>query len=185
MSAVVVGRPGQWLAPAPAASYLRARRAGAPAGITSAGRTRAEQQRLYDRLGPDGAAVPGTSRHEVGYALDLPDEGANPRRWFARYGLAFGWVRTIAREPWHFEYFPQLDRRAHSTQRRAPVMFVTRYGRTGYYMVTGDRMVAISQTTYSKLAAAGIPAVALDNTEVVKLRAQLVSEAADDEAAGQ
>lgn len=84
----------------------------------------------------------------------------DPRPWYAARGVTLG-VRS---------------RVAGVTIRRRPHMFVTRYGSSGYYLVAGDRMAPINQTSYTKLAAAGIPAVALDNAEVVQLRNLLTAE---------
>lgn len=89
-----------------AASYLRARTAGAPAGITTAYRTLAEQDALYKRLGYPTALPAGQSQHGEGVAIDVPEPA---RSWFAAHGRPFGWVRTIKAEPWHFEYKPALD----------------------------------------------------------------------------
>lgn len=61
-------------------------------------------------------------------------------------------------------------------KKRLITMFVTRYGSTAYRLVTGDRIVGISKTSYDKLAAAGVPAVALDNSEVAVLQRSLVAE---------
>lgn len=103
------------LAPRAAASYRRAIAAGMPAGdVTSAFRTRAEQQRLYElykaKKGPV-ASKPGTSKHELGLALDLSndkDDEGSARWWMQKHGEAFGWVRTND-EPWHFEYQAPKD----------------------------------------------------------------------------
>ncbi|WP_454051255.1 D-alanyl-D-alanine carboxypeptidase family protein [Cellulomonas sp. Marseille-Q8402] len=102
---------GAFLAPDAAVSYLHCRRDGAPEGITTAWRSREFQAQLYAAfLAGTGALAskPGTSKHEVGMGLDIPDEGENPRDWFERRGHAYGWVRTN-REAWHFEYRPRLD----------------------------------------------------------------------------
>jgi hypothetical protein len=80
-----------------------ARLLGEDVPITSGWRSRAEQQRLYDDRGtnPYPVAVPGTSAHERGTAVDVP-------RWFvarlasvsARVGLCHPWPET---DPVHFE----------------------------------------------------------------------------------
>lgn len=126
---------GHELDDAAAASYLRARAAGLPAGITSAWRSPAEQEALFRaryttnyaasakkdprvwqgrtwwrRIGADAAAPPGApySRHETGLALDLPAGG--PREWMTAHGAAYGWIAgRVAGEPWHFEYDPARD----------------------------------------------------------------------------
>lgn len=127
---------GHWLAPEAAYAYLRARRDGLPAGITSAGRTRAEQDRIFRlyyttnyaasakfdrrryqgrywwrRPGRPSAATPGSpaARHEKGLSLDLPAGG--PREWMREHGHHYGWIKDLVRgEPWHFEYQESKDK---------------------------------------------------------------------------
>lgn len=62
------------------------------------------------------------------------------------------------------------------TRKVPPTMFVSRFGSSLYVMVTGDRLVNISKTSYDRLKAAGIPAPTLDNREIERLRTQLISE---------
>lgn len=137
---------GRWLAADAAASYQRACAAGLPAGITSAGRTRAEQRVLFaqrfttnyaasakhDRRWYEGrywwrrpgwtsAATPGsaTSRHELGLSLDLPAGG--PREWMHAHGANFGWIgHLVPAEPWHFEYQATRDTHLTTTPPPAP-----------------------------------------------------------------
>jgi len=129
--------PGHWLAPAPAASYARMIRDGCPPGITSAGRTTAEQRSIflaryrpqatgsgpygdvvtwqgvrYVRVsGPSPASPPGSvwSLHERGDAIDVPEPA---RAWIRTHGAPYGWVRdTVPGEPWHMVYQPDRDTR--------------------------------------------------------------------------
>lgn len=102
---------GHALAPAPAASYARARAAGLPAGITSAYRSPERQavlraQYLANPTTVAYAAPVGKSEHVTGYALDLPEPA---RTWMARYGRQYGWIRTDPREAWHYAYRAALD----------------------------------------------------------------------------
>lgn len=62
-------------------------------------------------------AVPGTSRHEYGNALDLPGsrrDTSTPRGWMHAHGRRFGWYwptwaqQSGTYEEWHFEYDPAL-----------------------------------------------------------------------------
>jgi len=52
-------------------------------------------------------AVPGSSLHEKGLALDLGD---NARAWMRQHGARYGWIwpawaqKASTYEPWHFEY---------------------------------------------------------------------------------
>lgn len=99
---------GRWLDDRAAGSYLAAAEAGCPAGITSAGRTYAEQaelRALYEAGKGAYAMRPGTSAHERGLAVDLP---VGPRAWMLAHP-DYGWRRTNPREAWHFEYFVVLD----------------------------------------------------------------------------
>ena len=99
----------------PWADYILAvaRYYGGPYVITSAYRTYADQERLYQRYlaGESGglpAARPGTSAHELGYAVDIAQPGVDPlqdpflRRlgeWWAGAGGTWG-----ASDPVHFEW---------------------------------------------------------------------------------
>jgi hypothetical protein len=80
-----------------------ARLLGREVPITSGWRSRAEQQRLYDDRGtnPYPVAVPGTSAHERGRALDVPRSFvARLASISARVGLCHPWPDT---DPVHFE----------------------------------------------------------------------------------
>ena len=131
-STFTINSKGQWLNGNAAASYTRVLAAGCPTGGISgkgAGRTRKEQEYLYDgwvrRLpGFNLAAPPGKSRHERGNALDL-ETGTAAQRWMCAGGdyrkvrggeklraHQYGWFRTVPNEPWHFEYFPERDPKA-------------------------------------------------------------------------
>jgi len=98
---------GFWLEPSAADWYSAARLAGCPAGITEAGRSYARQVWLYGRwraglLKAPSVARPGTSLHETGLALDLPEPA---RSWMRANGARFGWVADrVPGEPWHFEF---------------------------------------------------------------------------------
>ncbi|QIK82979.1 M15 family metallopeptidase [Sanguibacter sp. HDW7] len=141
MTALVEVASDRRLAPAPASDYLRALELGAPPGITSATRDPAEQITTFldryrpatskDDVGPYGdvgvwrgvryvrisakgtVAVPGTSLHERGNALDIPEPA---RAWFHQYGARFGWHNPAwakhagTYEPWHFEHTPMPTR---------------------------------------------------------------------------
>jgi hypothetical protein len=95
-----------------AASYLAARSAGCPWGVNTAYRTLAEQAKLYDKhlAGGSLAAKPGKSWHGEGLALDIPS-ASGAQQWLLSHP-EYGWRRTVMpAEPWHFEYFPELDTR--------------------------------------------------------------------------
>ena len=77
--------------------------------LNSAFRTMAEQQRLYDlwRAGKGKkAALPGWSNHQLGLAADIESaDGTNQAfHWLTSNAARFRFKRTVASEPWHWEY---------------------------------------------------------------------------------
>jgi D-alanyl-D-alanine carboxypeptidase len=80
--------------------------------ITSSYRPLADQQRVYASR-PGFAAVPGTSNHGLGTALDFCDgvqsQGSLQFNWLRANSLRFGWFHpswaySNPFEPWHWEY---------------------------------------------------------------------------------
>lgn len=95
--------------------------------INSGFRTFARQQYFWKKNGCTSrgncrgnlAAVPGTSRHGIGSALDISvgcgkQPGSSPftacinksakYKWLRENAMQFGFVRTVRSEPWHWEY---------------------------------------------------------------------------------
>jgi zinc D-Ala-D-Ala carboxypeptidase len=64
----------------------------------------AERKGLYKNGGL--AAVPGTSPHGWGMAVDADVRDAATLQWLKVNGPRFGWVETTPREPWHWEFRP-------------------------------------------------------------------------------
>jgi hypothetical protein len=96
----------------PAAESFIAMRAAAAAdgvalSVTDSYRSYDEQVDLARRKGltQNGgwAAVPGTSNHGWGLAIDA-DVDANGLAWLNANGARFGWVMETTREPWHWQY---------------------------------------------------------------------------------
>lgn len=90
-----------WNAPGgPADAGLR------PGGSMSSYRTYDEQVYLYDLYlhhGGSLAAIPGTSNHGWGIAIDCPN--AWEQAWLRDHGAKFGWRKTEAfSEPWHWNF---------------------------------------------------------------------------------
>lgn len=117
-----------------------------PTGPESSYRTLAEQEALY-KLYLEGrgnlAAVPGTSNHGWGLAVDLAEPWM--RTWIDEHGAPFGWRKTEAPSEWwhvnfdgsvHFPTFVVLskgdhgDRVKHYTRRLAFV----RHSHHGAYL---------------------------------------------------
>ncbi len=79
--------------------------AGVKLSLTSGFRTMAEQTHLYNcyRTGSCNngnlAAKPGYSNHQNGFALDLSTSS-----WLTKNAGKYGFVRTVAKEAWHYEY---------------------------------------------------------------------------------
>jgi hypothetical protein len=87
---------------------------GTPVCVTDAYRTYASQVELY-RTKPSLAAVPGTSNHGWGVAVDLcggvQDFGTSAYIWMTANAPRYGWVHPAwadpggsRPEPWHWEY---------------------------------------------------------------------------------
>ena len=95
--------------------YLRmvaaARADGITVAINSGFRSYPEQQILHQGFtqglpGFNLAAPPGHSNHQNGIALDIAVTGGAGTPiydWLARHATSFGFVRTVNREPWHWE----------------------------------------------------------------------------------
>jgi len=115
--------PAQALAPigttghsmwAPAAANFEklladAKADGVDIGINDSYRTYERQVELVDRLGlyNDGglAAVPGTSNHGWGRAVDLHLNG-EALTWMRANGEKYGFVEDTPRETWHWAFYP-------------------------------------------------------------------------------
>lgn len=127
MNTTKLGIGSFWLEKSAAASFLRMiAAAGTHQGLAAAGRTYAEQQRLYKLyLAGKGnlAARPGTSRHEKGNAVDV-SRRSPLQLWMTHGGSAtqvgkneqiraneYGWFRTVPSEAWHFTYDANRDKR--------------------------------------------------------------------------
>ena len=86
-----------------------ARRAGVHVGITDSYRSYdaqvdvARRKGLYSQGGL--AAVPGTSDHGWGMAVDL-DLDAKAQAWMRSHGAAYGFHEDTPREPWHWGFQP-------------------------------------------------------------------------------
>jgi len=84
--------------------------------LKSGFRTYAKQAALYDgfihkRPGFNLAAKPGFSNHEDGYAYDFAIsgyEGNSLYDWLKAHAPKYGFVRTVNKEPWHWEYRPEV-----------------------------------------------------------------------------
>src|SRR5690625_4623966 len=78
-------------------------------GINDSYRTIERQHELVPRLGlyNEGglAAVPGTSRHGWGLAVDLQLNG-EAQAWMRDNAERFGFVEDTPREPWHWAFYP-------------------------------------------------------------------------------
>lgn len=109
-----VGQGGHKLWGPAAASWQNLVAAAAADGIsiriTDSYRSYAEQVDLAERKGlyKNGglAAVPGTSPHGWGMAVDADVRDAATMQWLKVNGPRFGWVETTPREPWHWEFRP-------------------------------------------------------------------------------
>lgn len=82
---------------------------GVSVGITDSYRTYDSQVDLAERKGlyKDGglAAVPGTSDHGWGMAVDLSLD-PSAQAWMRQHAGEYGFVEDTPREPWHWGYHP-------------------------------------------------------------------------------
>jgi hypothetical protein len=87
-----------------------------PLPLKSGFRSYPKQEYLYNGFishhpGFNLAAKPGFSNHQDGYAYDFEIGGyeGNPRYdWLKAHGPEHGFVRTVNKEPWHWEYRPEI-----------------------------------------------------------------------------
>lgn len=101
---------------ATARAFLAMREAAADAEgvvlqVWSGFRSNENQARLYDEWKAgvgNPAARPGYSNHQSGRALDINLLGVPPETfaWLLKNAGRFGFRRTVAKEPWHWEYSP-------------------------------------------------------------------------------
>ncbi|MCM3628218.1 M15 family metallopeptidase [Paenibacillus glycanilyticus] len=87
--------------------------------INSGYRNNKEQEALYEELGPEIAAVPGHSEHNLGLALDIGSTTAQMKdapegKWLKENSWKYGFIvrypedktniTDVVHEPWHFRY---------------------------------------------------------------------------------
>lgn len=95
-----------------AALVTAAMRDGILLTLNSGFRSYPEQKYLYDGFvhglpGFNKAAKPGFSNHQNGIAFDIsvPGGDGNPTyEWLKLNATTFGFVRTVNKEPWHWEF---------------------------------------------------------------------------------
>ncbi|MBI4885081.1 MAG: D-alanyl-D-alanine carboxypeptidase family protein [Actinobacteria bacterium] len=109
LTPIGIGQHRLW---GPAAESFKAMRADALAvgvniSVTDSYRTFDQQVELAQRKGlfKNGglAAVPGTSEHGWGLAIDADVDRAG-LEWLQANGARYGWVMPTTREPWHWEF---------------------------------------------------------------------------------
>lgn len=110
-----VGQGGHLLWGPAADSWKSAVAAAAVDGIelrvTDSYRSYGDQVDLVDRKGlySNGGygAVPGTSNHGWGLAIDIDVTSPSTMAWVRANAYRFGFVEAVPREPWHWEFRPQ------------------------------------------------------------------------------
>lgn len=65
-------------------------------------------EKYYLKPGLAPMAVPGTSRHNLGLAIDVSEASGDRLRWMEANCLDYGfcWEFRSGAEPWHIVYFP-------------------------------------------------------------------------------
>jgi MYXO-CTERM domain-containing protein len=112
----VDGKSVEWRT---ANAYMAMANAAAAAGVqlrvVSGFRTMAEQKYLYGCYTHCNcnscalAAVPGTSNHQSGHALDLNTSASGIYGWLSKHAGKFGFKRTVPGELWHWEWWGADD----------------------------------------------------------------------------
>jgi LAS superfamily LD-carboxypeptidase LdcB len=108
---VPIGQGGHRLSPRAAEAFgqltAAARRDGIAIGVTSSYRPYDEQVATAERVGLYGqggwAAVPGTSNHGWGLAVDL-DLDERAQAWMRTNAARFGFFEDVPDEPWHWTH---------------------------------------------------------------------------------
>lgn len=105
---------GHWLESQAAEAFKAMRAAALAQGVAlvvnSSFREMAQQQAWYAEwlrgVRADLVAVPGTSLHQSGRAVDLDtDRGTSAAfTWLTLNAARFGFRRTVSSEPWHWEF---------------------------------------------------------------------------------
>lgn len=112
---VTVDHAGHQLDLSAAPSFFAMRSAAEAEGVSlevkSAWRSFEQQQELrlaYEAGQGNLAAEPGFSNHEAGRAIDFRTNGGTNAafHWLTKNAGRYGWRRTVASEPWHWEYRP-------------------------------------------------------------------------------
>jgi hypothetical protein len=95
-------------------AFLKMQKAADAAGVRlslSSGFRTMDEQRYFYHCYTSGscnhgnlAARPGYSNHQSGSALDVSTSS-----WLAKNASRFGFVRTVSRESWHYEFTSQQD----------------------------------------------------------------------------
>jgi hypothetical protein len=109
-----VGQGGHRLYPPAAQSWkqavIDAKAEGIDLRLTDSYRSYDEQVDLVRRKGlyAEGgyAAVPGTSNHGWGLAVDVDVTDSATADWMRANAYKYGFVESVPREPWHWEYRP-------------------------------------------------------------------------------
>ncbi|UOE19459.1 D-alanyl-D-alanine carboxypeptidase family protein [Thermobifida halotolerans] len=111
---------GHYLRADAATDFLRMNQAyiqefGTDMCVTSSYRDLQNQHRVYAQQPPGYAAVPGTSNHGLGMAVDLcggvQNQGSAQFNWLEAHSREYGWFHpqwaySSPFEPWHWEYDP-------------------------------------------------------------------------------
>lgn len=102
-----------------ARAFLAMRDEAAESGIDlwiNSGYRSHEQQAWLYRAWREGwgnsAARPGHSKHQSGRALDIDVRDPATYAWLVQNARRFGFRRTVASEPWHWEYVRKPGKRA-------------------------------------------------------------------------
>lgn len=188
-------KPGKYLKPNAATALIglntQYRAAfGRDISVTDAYRTYQEQVALYAAK-PGLAAVPGTSNHGWGQALDLGDGinnfGTAQYNWMRANAPAYGWTNPpwaqpggSRLEPWHWEHNDNSPNPDPVISEEETMKIISRIGDEAAYLVSGTSMVQITFEQAQALGKANIPIYRLTPAEVLAVMTAIHNAAVDE-----
>jgi len=133
-------------------------------GIASCYRDLANQQYAYNKLGYPAAAMPGTSNHGLGTAIDIALT-SSITYWLQANAKKYGFVFDVANEPWHAHRTATINPPASSTTGGNQMLVIIK-GKanswTGGLFFVDKNDHATLLTTNSKEYPANVPQLSTD-----------------------
>ncbi|GAA1411506.1 M15 family metallopeptidase [Oerskovia paurometabola] len=143
----------------------------------------------YVRIKDAAAAVPGTSNHGWGLAVDF-SSGINSSfssptyLWMAANAPSYGWSNAVGRligEPWHWEFaLGDAPEPEQPTLEEETMKIISRIGDEAAYLVSGTSMVQITFEQAQALGKVNVPIYRLNPAEVLAVMTAIHNAAVDE-----